>query len=73
MIWWILPTLSITSVTIYAVYCIGYVRGYKAGLAFGMEKLEEFHKYVQTGLRNIAEEEMREVVIDYHTKEGDDA
>jgi hypothetical protein len=34
-------------------YGVGYVRGYKAGMAYGMEKLEDYHQHTLTNLRSM--------------------
>jgi hypothetical protein len=72
MINWIVASVLIGFIG-YVAYQVGYLRGYGAGLAYGMEKLKEFHEYVRTGLQTSdPEQEMRKVIIEYHTKDGDE-
>jgi hypothetical protein len=53
MINWIIAGVWIGFVIAYVTYHIGYVRGYKAGLAYGMEKLEDYHQHTLTNLRGL--------------------
>jgi hypothetical protein len=53
MISWIIAGTWIGFVIAYVTYHIGYVRGYKAGLAYGIEKLEDYHQYTLTNLRGL--------------------
>jgi hypothetical protein len=37
----------------YVAYHVGYVKGYKAGMTYGMERLEDYHQHTLANLRSM--------------------
>jgi hypothetical protein len=48
---WIIAGVWVGFVVAYIIYHVAYVRGYTAGLAYGMEKLEDYHQYTLKNLQ----------------------
>jgi hypothetical protein len=50
---WIIAGFGAVVVTAYIAYHVGYVRGYSAGMAYGMDKLEDYHQHTIKNMQSL--------------------